>query len=265
MKQNYSLVIAFFISFVMFSQTYQFGIVHNSDYNFSIVAIPDFDATNTDVSDIGFALMLPTGSSDIINISQFNGRNWTLTEVTAAQLTTFGLGDGTRDGFVMNLPPGQTIFSHSNNVPFVLVTFDVSNMPTTGELELLSNTDPISLGLGGAVDSFYNSNIDNSSTQDYFDSLALGMETFMFDTLGVEAFEISTSNFNVYPNPTENYVTVDSNELVKYIELFNLLGELIIKESNKNIINLSHLSNGVYLLKVLSKDGREVTKKIIKH
>ena len=62
------------LTFSGFSQGYQFGIVHNSDYNFSIVAVPDFDATNTDVSDIGFALMLPAGDADIINTVDFNGR-----------------------------------------------------------------------------------------------------------------------------------------------------------------------------------------------
>ncbi len=74
MKQFYTLFFALLMTYPCFSQGYEFGIVSNSDYNFSIVAIPDFDGTNTDISDIGFALMLPTGNTDIINIEQFNGR-----------------------------------------------------------------------------------------------------------------------------------------------------------------------------------------------
>ena len=48
-----------------------FGIVNTSGYNFKIVAIPDFDSTgNTDVSNIGFTLMLPAGAADAMNIIQ---------------------------------------------------------------------------------------------------------------------------------------------------------------------------------------------------
>lgn len=85
------------------------------------------------------------------------------------------------------------------------------------------------------------------------------------DTLNVETFDTLISTLNVYPNPTKNYISVDSNELIRHIMLYNLLGELIIKESNISMLDLSYLSNGVYLLKIILDHGNEVTKKIIKH
>ncbi len=69
MKHYYTFIFALLITCTAFSQTYQFGIVHNGGYSFSVVANPDFDVTNSDVSDIGFALMLPAGNADITNIS----------------------------------------------------------------------------------------------------------------------------------------------------------------------------------------------------
>ncbi|MEM5565196.1 T9SS type A sorting domain-containing protein [Psychroserpens sp. AS72] len=262
MKNFYTLLFTILFTITGFSQGYQFGIVHNTDYNFSIVAIPDFDATNTDISDIGFAIMLPAGDADILNISQFNGRLWTPNQVTAAQLTSFGLGDGTRDAFVMNLPPGQTILSHTTNVPFVLMSFDVSNMPTTGLLEILVNTDPIAMGLGGAVDSFYNSNIDETTTQNYFNGLVSGQEDFMFETLNLDDIELENYTTSIYPNPAINILNVSTNLEVIQMELYDILGKKVLSAKSKTSIAVNQLSTGNYILKIETNKGF-ITKKVI--
>ncbi|MEM5564282.1 T9SS type A sorting domain-containing protein [Psychroserpens sp. AS72] len=262
MKTFYTLFFALLFTTSSFSQGYQFGIVHNSDYNFSIVAIPDFDATNTDISDIGFALMLPAGDADILNITQFNGRLWTPNQVTAAQLSSFGLGDGTRDAFVMNLPPGQTILSHTTNVPFVLMSFDVSNMPTTGLLEILVNTDPIAMGLGGAVDSFYNSNIDETTTQNYFNGLVIGQEDFMFETLSLEDIELENYTVSVYPNPAIEMLNVNTNLEVIELTLYDVLGKQVLNTKDTKSMTVNQLNSGSYLLKIETTRGY-ITKKVI--
>jgi hypothetical protein len=262
MKNIYISIALFIISLTGFAQSYEFGIVHNSGYNFSVIAIPYFDATNTDVSDIGFTLMLPTGSVDVTNITQFNGRAWTATEVTATQLTNLGLGDGTRDGFLMNLPPGQTMLSHTNGQQIVLVTFDVSNMPTMGQIELLLNSDPIATGLGGALDSFYNSNINATTTQDYFTGIISGMGSFMFSTLGVTEIELTDIQLKIYPNPATDIIHITSNmELIK-IELFDILGKRVLTSTETQELKVDHLKAGVYFVKVYSSKG-PMTKKII--
>lgn len=265
MKQFYTVIITLLISFTVSSQSYQFGIVSNNNYNFSIIAMPDFDATDTDISDIGFAIMLPAGNADLVNISQFNTRTWTANEVTAAQLNSLSLGDGTRDGFAMNLPPGQTMLSHTSGVPFILVSFDVSNMPMTGQIELLSNSDPIAQGLGGVLDSFYNSNIDATSTQDYFGGLVNGMESFSFDTLDVDNISLANAEIAVYPNPTQDQILVDTVLIINNLELYNVLGKLIIRNKDQNQIDLSKLPSGIYLLKVNASNGMQVIKRIIKN
>jgi hypothetical protein len=262
MKNIYTLIITITFAFTGFSQGYEFGIVHNSDFNFSIVAVPSFDATDTDISDIGFALMLPSGDADIINISQFNGRNWTANQVTATQLTGAGLGDGTRDAFIMNLPPGQTILSHVTDSPFVLVTFDVSNSPTSGLLEILQNSDPIAQGLGGVADSFYNSNIDTTTTQDYYAGVVSGQESFMLETLGVDDVELESYTISVYPNPAIDMLHVLTDLEVLELKLFDILGKQVISIKNSKSMTVEHLRSGAYFLKIKTSKAT-VTKKII--
>lgn len=262
MKKYYTLLSLLLLSAFGFAQSYEFGIQHNGGYNFSIIATPDFDATDTDVSDIGFTLMLPAGSADVINESQFNGRPWGVTQATAAQLSGLGLGDGTRDAFVMNLPPGQTILSHSTGVSFTLVTFDISNMPMTGSLEILSNSDPIVMGLGGAADSFYNANIDMTTTQNYFGGLTAGMENFMFETLSIDEVTPTDFSIKVYPNPTKDIAFVSTTSDIQKIEVFDVTGKLVNTMTTKEL-DLSTLNAGLYFLKI-QVNNQQIVKRLIK-
>jgi hypothetical protein len=266
MKHIYIVVSILFLSISTYSQVYEFGIVHNGGANFSIIATPDFDATDTDVSDIGFTLMLPAGNADVTNMSQFNTRAWSATQLDAETLTNLSLGDGTRDSFVMNLPPGQTILSHTAGNAFVLVMFDISNAPTSGLLEILTNTDPIAIGLSGALDSFYNSNIDSSTTQNYFGAITAGIGSFSFSTLGVENQSILETSISLYPNPTTNFVNIKvlDNELTK-VEIYSINGQHIItKKENMERVDMSSFNTGVYFIKLFTPTNSK-TIKIIKH
>lgn len=265
MKKVYTLIALLFISLSGFSQGYEFALVYNSGFSFSVIAVPDFSATNTDVSDIGFTLMLPAGSADVTNVSTFNGRVWIVTEVTAAQLSAFppsGLGDGTRDATLMVLPPGQTILSHTTGVAFTLVTFDISNMPTSGVLEILLNSDPIAVGLGGAFDSFYNSNIDGTTTQNYFSGIVSGMGSFNFATLGVQEVELSDVQLSIYPNPASEVINIQTNLELTKIELFDVLGKRVLNTGATNQLNIEGYKAGIYFLKVHTTSGK-ITKKLV--
>ena len=62
-------------------------------------------------------------------------------------------------------------------------------------------------------------------------------------------------NFNLYPNPAKNNLTVNSkNEPLKQIEVFNILGQRIIdlnfSSSLSENIDISSLNTGMYLVKI---------------
>ena len=64
-----------------------------------------------------------------------------------------------KDAFLMTIPPGQSLIAHTSGQHIDLVSFDIATMPQTGMLEILLNTDPIATTFGGALDSFYQSNM----------------------------------------------------------------------------------------------------------
>lgn len=254
-------------SFFCSAQSYEFGIVHVSNYDFKVVAIPDFDsAGNTDVSDVGFTLVLPTGSVDITNpVGLLTSRTWTVQEFDAAFLTGQGLGDGTKDVFQFNLSPGQSILAHTTGQQIDLVSFQITNSPVTGSMSFLLNSDPIATGAGDVLDSFYNSDIDGTGTEDYFSAPASGLDNFMFSTLSLEELILDDSSISVYPNPAENWLTINGDySNINSVEIYSMSGQLVIEITNDfGKIDTGNLQSGIYFLKVKT-DTLNKTIKFIK-
>mgnify|MGYP001598110915 CR=1 FL=1 len=77
---------------------------------------------------------------------------------------------------------------------------------------------------------------------------------------------VSIANVEVFPNPSSGIITVSSDENLKNIEVYNVLGSLIHSEKTYSLneieLNLSHLISGIYHL-VLSSDDQLLNQKII--
>ncbi|MDP9957055.1 hypothetical protein J2X97_002721 [Epilithonimonas hungarica] len=76
--------------------------------------------------------------------------------------------------------------------------------------------------------------------------------------------DISKTQFNIFPNPTSNFINIKSNEIIKSVKLYNASGSLI-KTENANLskIDISTFPKGNYLISIETDSGIE-TKKIIK-
>lgn len=263
MKKNYIVIIVLSISIGAFSQGYEFGVVHNSSYNFSVVAIPNFSTTvTTDVSDIGFAVKLPAGNFDIIDLNQFNSRTWTITEISELTLTNMGLGDGASDIFVFNLDPNQSLLDHETNDFIELVNFNISNNPTSGEIEILSNTNSIIVALEGNLYNFFNSNIDNTLTKDYYLGLVTGLESHSFSTLNINNEKFDKNQIIIYPNTTKHFFNIVSNSAINLVELFDNTGKKILSINQTNKIDVTNLASGIYFLNI-NFDNININRKII--
>ena len=88
----------------------------------------------------------------------------------------------------------------------------------------------------------------------------------MAATVGVESGEWSMENLRAYPNPANEHVTIDRLPEGSTVQLYDLMGRLL-QSSQENILRVASLPNGVYLMRVLPKDGRHVvsSKLVIKH
>ena len=81
------------------------------------------------------------------------------------------------------------------------------------------------------------------------------------ESLGTGDF--SKDNLKIYPNPTTDFVTLQTDSTIKSIQVFNQLGQLIITQKDSKI-NLSDAAAEMYLIKVILEDETTITQKIIK-
>lgn len=85
-------------------------------------------------------------------------------------------------------------------------------------------------------------------------------------TLSTVGFNVN-SNFKIYPNPTQNEVTIEINNLNEAkLEVFDINGRLLQKQTlntAQNKVNVNDLPAGMYLFKVTSVEGT-ATQKVVK-
>ena len=71
---------------------------------------------------------------------------------------------------------------------------------------------------------------------------------------------------NIYPNPTESIINIESSEIINSIELLNPLGKVLLEKEVNTYnyqINLNPLPQGTYFIKVITNSGQTVKKIIL--
>ncbi|MDD6581317.1 MAG: T9SS type A sorting domain-containing protein [Bacteroidales bacterium] len=77
------------------------------------------------------------------------------------------------------------------------------------------------------------------------------------DTLGMSNYKIQLS---IYPNPAKEQLFVQANENITEVHLFDIAGREVLSQachSNKAVLNISHLKNGIYFARILM--GENIT------
>ncbi|TXD80700.1 T9SS type A sorting domain-containing protein [Subsaximicrobium wynnwilliamsii] len=96
-----------------------------------------------------------------------------------------------------------------------------------------------------------------------YEYLIAGLDIYD-SSLSIEENEFE-SQFNIYPNPTSDYIHIESKFNIALLTVYNQKGQLILENKNENKINISKLNEGLYFLKIIDKNGYIQTKKIIKN
>lgn len=92
------------------------------------------------------------------------------------------------------------------------------------------------------------------------DNLVLGS----YAALGVAKFD--TATIKMYPNPVKNTLTIDANNSIQKVSVYNILGQEVLTANPKNestTLQTSSLQKGTYIVKT-DIDGNISTNKLIK-
>ena len=134
----------------------------------------------------------------------------------------------------------------SNPVPNILETWQTVDLSSLGDVTKLTFT------------------LNSSDTGDF------GMNTPSFFALDNIVFNITTSshdlskiNLAVYPNPATNKVNIPNG--IESLDIYSITGNLVFTELNPlNLIDVSSLTKGIYLVKAISGNSISTTRLIIK-
>ena len=75
----------------------------------------------------------------------------------------------------------------------------------------------------------------------------------------------NNDKITLYPNPAKNLLTIHSDFELRKIEIYNLSGkEVIINPITNNTIDISHLNDGTYILKMNKRNGEVIHRRFIK-
>ena len=80
---------------------------------------------------------------------------------------------------------------------------------------------------------------------------------------GIAAFNNQNQILHIYPNPANNKITVDANDVTD-VKLFDVLGKQITVTKTNNV-DVSNLPEGVYFLQVQTKQNTTTQKIIVQH
>lgn len=157
-----------------------------------------------------------------------------------------------------------TVTITGTETPVLEFTFNNINLPHSAANELASNGF---VKFKAATYSTLENGIEvNNNANIYFDynvpvltNTAQITISDLVPNLAVEPF--LAESISVYPNPTSGLLVIETNTLQK-VEIYTISG-ILIETTDKNQINLSHYSKGIYLVKISTDEGIALKKVIL--
>jgi len=109
----------------------------------------------------------------------------------------------------------------------------------------------------------------DSTTTFYVSVLDTNLQCFQTESITVhvgvdwQGVDEKGLELNVYPNPTNNLVEIQSSTKIDLIEIYDMSGWLL-ESSNEQLLNFATYQDGVYILQIYAGENKFI-RKIIKH
>ncbi|WP_422107136.1 T9SS type A sorting domain-containing protein [Winogradskyella sp.] len=152
-----------------FAQNYNFDLVQNSTYNFTVSAVAQFDSGGFApiTQSYGFTLVVPDGITITVDTVLPTGTTENINLIPGDTPFVVGIDPTMADKelyLITTDTQGRTISAHANGAVIPLVTLTVNGAPTSGEIRILDNNSTLANGLGVALDTFFQVDVVDDST-----------------------------------------------------------------------------------------------------
>ena len=158
---------------------------------------------------------------------------------------------------------------------WIVYVNSIDLLDTNGDWEPSITIDlyPYDAGTDSGTD--YTSPNQNTNPQEPISSLQ-GVAPFSNEVMGTLTItlesvlgtsEQQTQRLRVFPNPTSGLVTIAGNFGTTSLEVYNVLGAMVMQRelnAEETQMDISNLPSGVYMFRMTGTDGSSVVKKVIK-
>ena len=230
-------------------------------------SLDTFKKTKVQLDEITFTPNENGSTLEVTLPSDDNNNNNTLSSTidpaveggTDCKMQIVSLGDGATTTWEIINIAGDVVYSGG---PYSNDSQEVVMLPLVEDCYEIQVTD--TSGNGTSILTL----VDGSNTRLFRSTKDFGAETKgSFKTnelLGVD--DLLQETISLYPNPTNGIVNIENAEGFQ-IEVYNLLGKVILSKANianKEVINLTNLTSGVYYIKLQNENTTEVKKVVVK-
>ncbi len=133
--------------------------------------------------------------------------------------------------------------------------------PPTAGCYKLEVYDAYGDGINSGYGAGYIKVFDNNSNQIVYSNGQFDSQfNYYINANYPSSIEENLDELSIYPNPADNLLNIQSSTQIQSVEILNIQGQLIIKEGNVNQINVSSLTNGVYMIRIATNNGVKVQK-----
>ncbi len=120
-------------------------------------------------------------------------------------------------------------------------------------------------GFSNQARSVYAADIDNDGDNDAVFCFTKGNKIAWYENAGISFLkETLEKQFTLYPIPTQNALTIQSENPIAQIEIYNQLGEMVLVKSAHHTIDISSLPRGIYFCKVVDENDKTGIEKVVK-
>ncbi len=180
------------------------------------------------------------------------------------------------NSIVESVNSSSVVISYTNSLTGNQTNLDVVTPATNGGntslsdyIEITSTSVAVDSGVFGNFGSTYSGGIigvPSTDMRNYSRSGTTDIGSFEYagSVLGTDSFELH--QLGLFPNPASNNLIVDV-DIESNFEIYNILGEKVKNgklKPNKNTINLTGLSKGVFILKLINKNFEASKRFVIK-
>ena len=252
------------------------GTAHTLPYSFTITSNAAIDFTftqilvTTSVTKTGNGIANPSVGTTTYNYGD-------TVSVTATPDTGWEITTVTIDGTAHTLPYSFTIISNTS-IDFTFtqiqhtLTVNITgngtvsqnpSVPSSGRYNYGETVQLTAVPATGYQFDGWSGDLTGTTNPESITMDADKTVTAIFSQTTADVDDEIQVKFSVYPNPVSSILNIKLADDIKSVEIYNLLGRKILRSTSKSI-DVSGLSKGIYLVKIVNTKNQTAAKRFIK-